>query len=39
MPKPSSNAKDSGRRNVGRPRARWLDQVNKGERKLAKRKW
>jgi hypothetical protein len=33
------NCKPSGRRNVGRPRARWLHVVNKGGREIGIRRW
>jgi hypothetical protein len=39
MPKRLLNAKPSGRRKVGRPRARWLDEVNKDARKTEIRNW
>jgi hypothetical protein len=32
-------AKTSGRRNVGRPRSRWLDEVNTYARKMGIRMW
>jgi hypothetical protein len=38
MPKRLLNAKLSGRRNVGRPRVRWMDDTNKDARKIGLRK-
>jgi hypothetical protein len=40
MSKQLLNAKPSGRRNVGRPRARWHDEVSKDARKIGiRRRW
>jgi hypothetical protein len=39
LPKQLLHEKQSGRRNVGRPRARWLDEVNKDARKIRIRRW
>jgi hypothetical protein len=40
IPKRLLNAKPSGRKTVGRPRARWLlDEVNKDARKIGIRRW
>jgi hypothetical protein len=39
MPKQLLYAKTSGRRNVGRPRSRWLDKVNTDARRMGIRIW
>jgi hypothetical protein len=39
MSKRLQNANPSGRRHVGRPRARWLDEVNKDAREIIIRTW
>jgi hypothetical protein len=39
MPKRLLYAKTSGRRNVGRPRSRWLDDVNTDARRMGIRMW
>jgi hypothetical protein len=39
MPKRLQYAKTSGRRNVERPRSRWLDEVNTDARRMGIRMW
>jgi hypothetical protein len=39
MPNLLLHAKTSGRRNVGRPRSRWLDEVNTDAWRMGIRMW